>query len=402
MASVEQIYLEAGGTIIASGSPSAPTAYKPVNMNLPQPQSNGAGGWDRAERTFHFDVTGTPSQISAATIALRRALSRGNILSFRRHAAATLNQSRISHATVHEPEYDPTKEATARTSRVVVVIATDPYWLAPWGDWTVVSVPAAAPNHFDITNPGGDTDALVSVRLIPSVATTGIYLGGYPAPAAGYDYLDGHDATLTLDATWKRFVSPFMSVSSRANAGRHLPLIHTSGSGIPSTTRVRSVAKTAGYNMTADKEVVGLAAPSVAGNSIELLPVMLPPAAVPSASIVADITAAHNIEMTDDNAPTVTLKSTCRIPLDYAAVLSRVTLPANQGLVYDGDVDLPFIADIDGVGYTLAGVGDVIRPLRAIPNGITRFVYGLTGTFAIGTVGTLAYRTRPRYLTAMG
>lgn len=395
-------YLAVGSTVLLGDSN---IVYHLEEVAFPAPQPDGSGGYEPATRSIRVRVQGTTSAaVSASVTALRHQCSRGNLLTFQLDSASTVRTTRIREAYVVEEYHDPiTWGLTDRPYTTLhITLTTDPYWLAPWGDWTVVSVPAAAPNHFDITNPGGDTDALVSVRLIPSVATTGIYLGGCPAPAAGYDYLDGHDATLTLDATWKRFVSPFMSVSSRANAGRHLPLIHASGSGIPSTTRVRSVAKTAGYNMTADKEVAGLAAPSVAGNSIELLPVVLPPAAVPSAGIVADITAAQYIEMTDDNAPTITLKSTCRIPLDYAAVLSRAALPANQGLVYDGDTDLPFIADADGVGYALAGVGDVIRPLRAIPNGTTRFVYGLTGTFATGTVGTLAYRTRPRYLTAMG
>lgn len=404
MSEVVPAYLAAGTTVILTGDPAAPGVFRQRDLNMPAPQPDANGGWLGATRVIGLDAVGTAAEIDAAIASLHRACVRGEWVTHRATPTSEIRQTRIRRAHIASPEINPALLAMTGTVPVTVTLTTDPHWLAPWGAWTAISTPADAPYHFDIPAAGGEDDALVGLRLIPAVATTGIYVGGWPNPAAGYDYLDdGYTGSLVLDATWQTFSAGNSPVNALANRGQHLTLAYAASTNpITDAMYIRNNVWTIGYNYATPLAVYGLQRISpTLGLAVEAGRVNVPSSAIPEGINGASFTSTHLLQFTGTG--TVDLRKVQRIPLDYAALAFRTALAANKGIVYDGDTDTIHIGDADGISYAVMSGADVIRPLRAAPSGGTRIVYGLTATtYTAASIGTIEYRTRARYLSATG
>lgn len=406
MAQIDSAYLAAGSTVILTGNPASPGAFRQRDLRFPAPQPNAFGGWLNAVRVAELDVVGTGPEIDAAITSLHRACVRGALLSFKARSTSELRQSRIISAHIAVPDYDPSFIATAGAVQVTLTITTEPHWMPVWDPWTTVASPTAAPYHFDVPAAGGEDDALMCLRLIPGIATNGIYVGGQPSPAAGYDYLDNtYSGTLAIDSSWKRFTSGAAAVNALANRGRHLPLAYTVTNVVTTTMGIRSALVTAGHAIASTTPVTGLdRIADTQGRAVEILPITLPGTSIPENINGDSFATTHYLEFTDDNINNVNLTAVQRIPLDYAALAYRAVSTAGVGIVYDGDTGCVHVADADGIGGTALTAADVIRPLRAAPNAVTRFVYGVASTTypVNASITALAYRVRRRYLSAMG
>lgn len=401
-------YLAIGSVVVEAGSDAGP--YHVYGMQLPAPSEDGRGGFNPAVRTIRVRVTGAnPGAVSDSAAALRQQCVRDKLVTLQSATGRAIMTSRIREAAVVESDFDPLDRSTATGPKMylTLTLTTDAHWLAPWGNWVTIAIPAPAPGHFDIPAAGGETDALVSLRLIPGIDTNGIYVGGQPNPAAGYDYLDdSYTGSMEVGPTWTRYVTGAVNINALANKGRHLPLVYCeSPSVVVSTMSVRSGVATLGYNIDG---LAGLSEglPRVSdtqGMAVELREVTVPSSALPSINGDSFVFA-HYIDFMDDNLPWVALRNVQRIPLDYAAVAYRAVSAAGVGIVYDGDTDCVHTADTDGIGGSVLSATDIIRPLRAAPDAVTRIVYGITApTYSVAaSLYTLAYRTRRRYLSATG
>jgi hypothetical protein len=193
-------------------------------------------------------------------------------------------------------------------------------------------------------------------------------------------------------------------VNARANSGDHLALVRLAFS-VAGTAGIRNRVATTGYNISSGVNVdqsvaTSLTAPTSA-TSVDTGIITLPSCALPTGTDGDGYTVAHNLLLTNTGGGTCTTSSVTRIPLDYAAVLARYSFSAATGLLYDGDTDSVFLADVNGAGAPLLSVASIVHPLRAAPGATTRVVVGTVGANA-GAFDVLSYRTRPRFLTATG
>jgi len=400
-------YLTFGSLAIEAGSGAGP--YHVISMRLPAPDPDGFGDWRPAQREFRIRVDGAnPVTVASNVAALRQSLVRGAPVTLQVAPTTVALTTRIRESSAVESEFDPLERSVSTGPKmyVTVTLTTDPHWLAPLPAWTVISSPIAAPYHFDVPAAGGEDDALLSVRFIPSIATSGIYLGGWPNPAAGYDYHDSvYSGSLSVGATWTRATTGASAINALANRGQHLPLLYSSGSGIPASTAIRSALQTTGYAFPTAYTDTGPARLSdTLGRAVELARVTIPGTAIPEGINGSSFTVTHFIEFNDSTLPTISPTAVARIPLDYAALAYRATTQANIGIVYDGDTDTVHIGDADGIGYAVMADADIIRPLRASAAATTRIVYGVTASdwATSPTIGWLAYRVRRRFLSATG
>jgi len=396
-------YLTFGSLTIEAGSAAGP--YHVLGMRLPAPDPDGAGGWRPAVREFRIRVTGAnPVAVDANVAALRQSLTRGALVSLQVAATTVVLTTRIREAAVSESEFDPLERSVSGEPKmyVTVTLTTDPHWLAPWSAWTNVTVPAPAPYHFDITDPGGEDDALVSLRMATIPAGSSAYIGAMPNPAASYRYTDTFSTTLTLTSSYQR-ITPAAALSSRYNAGRHAVIVYADpATTMPAGTSIRSYLRTSSYNMTSVRGLTGASvATSTHPNQELIAPVTLPAHGIPSTNIVADLNTTHYLELMRASGGSIKIAKLQRVPLHYAALAVESPSVVAEGFLYDGDDDCVYYADADGVG-PFADVFTVIKPLRAVPSGVTRYVYGFVTASVDPTLGTLQYRTRARYLSATG
>ena len=92
-----------------------------------------------------------------------------------------------------------------------------------------------------------------------------------------------------------------------------------------------------------------------------------------------------------------------RVPVDYAAIVRRLSSIGALGTYYDADTDTPYAADSDGIGPACYDECEIRKPLRVKPGVTNRVVVAIgQGDEAIAGVDTLEYQYRPRFLTATG
>lgn len=404
MASVQQAYLAAGGTVVLTGDPAAPGVFRHRRLRFPAPQPDGRGGWKNATRIVELSAVGTGAEIDAAIASLHRTWVRDAWLVFRATPTSVLKQARIIDVLIKVEEYDPLLIATAGTVEVSITLTTDPHWLGVWGSWTPTLVAPEAAGHFDIPAAGGDDDALVDLRIYRNYATNGVFVGGQPAPTAGFQYADSYSgSSMETDNTWKRYPGA-PAINALANRGRYIPLILSSYLGsVASSTGIRSAVSTLGYNITATiPDVTGTnRTRDTQGQLVELPRITLPSAGIPESINGDSFTTKHHIEVINDNMYYFYMLAVYRIPVDYAAIAYRGALGEGEGIVYHGDTDTIHIADADGIGGSIMAAADIMRPLRAAPGAVTRMVFGHTAESSSGNT-YIAYRVRPRYLTAAG
>lgn len=103
----------------------------------------------------------------------------------------------------------------------------------------------------------------------------------------------------------------------------------------------------------------------------------------------------------DSTADLWALDWAARIPVDFGAVCYRETSSGTIGLYYDGDTDIPYSADSDGIGPAVLDKCEVRKPLRLRPGVTNRVVIAVKAqnNSDLGAA-TLTYAIRPRYLTA--
>lgn len=396
-------YLAIGSVVVEAGSGAGP--YHVFEMQLPAPRDDGRGDFEPAVRIIRVRVTGAnPGAVSDSVAALRRQCVRDNLITLQSATGRAMMTTRIRKAHVAEAEFDPLDRSVPDGPKMylTLTLTTDPHWLGAWGAWTPTLVTDPV-GHFDIPAAGGEDDALVDMRIYYAYATNGIFIGGRPDPAAGFQYGDIYLTSMETSNTWKRFPGA-PAINALANRGRYIPILVASIAGdVASSTGIRSAISTLGYAITA-------ATPDVTGSNrtrdtqgalVELPRVTLPSAAIPESINGDSFATKHHIEVVDDNMYYLHLKALYRIPVDYAAVAYRGPLAAGKGIVYHGDTDTVHIADADGIGGSIMADADIIRPLRAAPGAVTRMVFGHTAQSSASNTH-VSYRVRPRYLSATG
>jgi hypothetical protein len=274
-------------------------------MSFPEPAPDGFGGHHPAVRRFDVTVIGDDtSDLSANVAALRRQCVRDKMLYFRPSTSGDLLSCRIREASVTEREVDML-DRIAFEAELTVTLTTDPYWLAPWGDEVDASGDITyVPGHIDIADPGGEVDALLSMRVVPAVEGTGLFVGVKPDPSGDYEYLDdygasgagsadanayggykiastGLDASLSEDVTAPTF-------DTGANRGRSLFIVRAdTDATTPSDTTLSHRVTTTGSGIAASTSVdaktpVAMSTGDLSGYEIET--VTVPAGAVPDIS----------------------------------------------------------------------------------------------------------------------
>lgn len=391
-------YLAVGTLVIEDGTDSGP--YHPVGIWLPAPAPDGVGGHLPAVRRFRVKVTGTSTAtLTANTAALQQACVRDETLYFRASGSGDILSCRIREASVVEDEVD-LLGALSFERYVTLTLTTDPYWLAPWGDWLgpqqgatwgYVSIPAA----------GGEVPALFSLRVVASVAKTGIYLGMMPNPGTGYDHIGDAVTSGTLSGSESTVVAA-STIDARDNMGQHLVLVegtYSAGGSASIRNRVVTTGSNISSAVTVDQPVATAFTATTTKTVIDTGVVTLPSCSLPTGADGDTYNIAHNFRMSNAGGGTCTLAA-IRVPLDHGAVIVRRAFSAGTGLYYDGDTDTVFLADVDGIGEPL-GTAIVKRPLRVDAGAPTTLVFMATGTGSTLT-DIFRYRTRRRFLTATG
>ncbi len=230
-------YLSFGDLVIENGTGAGP--YHVISMRLPAPEPDGFGGWRPAQREFRIRVVGeTPADVDADVAALRRALSRDELVSLQAASTTTQLTTRIREASVSEAEFDPLERSVPGAKMyVTATITTDPYWIGPSSpEVDLTSTVTTVPGHFDVTGVTGEVGALLTMRVFPTRPGRGLFIGVKPDPAATYDYLDdygtsadtadpnalgGYKKGAIVDSTLSPDI-PAPSVDTNGNRGRHL------------------------------------------------------------------------------------------------------------------------------------------------------------------------------------
>jgi hypothetical protein len=103
-----------------------------------------------------------------------------------------------------------------------------------------------------------------------------------------------------------------------------------------------------------------------------------------------------------ESSKTIALDYVQRIPVDFAALVYRITAAGTLGLFYDGDTDTPYVADADGIGPAIYDKCEIRKPLRLKPGVTNRVVLGVCQADESIGGATVTYSYRPRFLTATG
>lgn len=270
MALVAGYHLQVGNLLIEDGS--GTTSYRVTYMSFPEPAPDGVGGHFPAQRRFDVTVTGdSVSDLSAKVAALRRECVRDKTLQFRPSASGDLLSCRIREASVVESEVDMLDRVSLKAD-LSVTLTTDQYWLAPWGaEVDATAAITSVPGHIDIADPGGEVDALLSMRVVPVCQGTGLFVGVEPDPGEEYRYLDDYgvvgdinDAN-ALGTLKKRSVvlTSTMSVAGGGaaldttdNTGTHIAVARCSiPAGTPSNFAIAPRVETAGNMIAAEVSV---------------------------------------------------------------------------------------------------------------------------------------------------
>jgi hypothetical protein len=301
MALLAGYHLQAGSLVLEDGTGS--TNCTVTYMSFPEPAPDGFGGHHPAVRRFDVTVTGdSASDLSSNIAALRRECVRGKTLYFRPSTSGDLLSCRIREASVTEREVDMLDRVSFE-AELTVTLTTDPYWLAPWGDEVDASGNASinnVPGHIDIPDPGGEVDALLSMRVVPAVEGTGLFVGVKPDPSSDYNYRDDYAAlgegtddanayggrkldSTGLDSTLsEHWTAP--TRDSIANEGRHILIGRfdtdaTAASSVTVAARTTTSGSAIAVSTSVDEQEVTLAATDLTG--IELGTVQIPAGALP-------------------------------------------------------------------------------------------------------------------------
>lgn len=262
-------YLAVGTCIVEDGTGTTPYSVK--RLEFPAPEPDGRGGWSPAVRTITLGIGGaTTAAVAANAALLRRQVVRDSVLYFRPPGATETGESRIREGRLAEDEVDPLRRVQSIDSRALFTleITTDPHWKLPWSTETAVSTVTTVPGHFDVTNVGGDDDALLWVRAVPTREGRGMAIGIKPEPGDGYSYLDDYSGTTdsnalttakaTLSATGTyTAIGTAPSFDTNDNRGRHLMLARVDSTGTAASastykSRVTTTGNAISTTVTAD------------------------------------------------------------------------------------------------------------------------------------------------------
>jgi hypothetical protein len=292
-------YLSFGDLVIENGTGAGP--YHVISMRLPAPEPDGFGGWRPAQREFRIRVVGeTPADVDADVAALRRALSRDELVSLQAASTTTQLTTRIREASVTEVEFDPLERSVPGAKMyVTATITTDPYWIGPSSpEVSLTSTVTTVPGHFDVTGVTGEVGALLTMRVVPASAGRGLFIGVKPDPAATYDYLDdygtsadtadanalgGYKKGAIVDSTLSADI-PAQTVDTNGNRGRHLLIARADSTAIAaSTNSMKARTTTTGHliaaSVSVDEQVVQFSSNTLIG--YELGDVQIPAGQVP-------------------------------------------------------------------------------------------------------------------------
>lgn len=292
-------YLSFGDLVIENGTGAGP--YHVISMRLPAPEPDGFGGWRPAQREFRIRVVGeTPADVDADVAALRRALSRDELVSLQAASTTTQLTTRIREASVTEAEFDPLERSVPGAKMyVTVTITTDPYWIGPSSpEVSLTGTVTTIPGHFDVTGVTGEVGALLTMRVVPASAGRGLFIGVEPDPAATYDYLDdygtsaatadpnalgGYKKGAVVDSALSADIpAPF--VDTNGNRGRHLLIARADSTAATASSNTMKARTTTTGNLIAasvsvDEQVVQFTSTSLIG--YELGDVQIPAGQVP-------------------------------------------------------------------------------------------------------------------------
>lgn len=273
------------------------TPYEVKSMRFPAPGPDGRGGWRPAVREIGIRVTGTDaSSLDANVAAVHRACVRDALLSFAPSAAGTPRTTRIRDAVVAERDVDMLGIKSLERY-LTLTLTTDPHWLAPWSSETTASL-TAVPGTFVISDPGGEDDALVSMRVIASASARGLFLGAMPDAATGFNPIDdygasgagtadanaltGYKVASMLTATMAA-VGTAPAFDTNANRGTYIPIVRMdSNAASVATTAYRVVQRVTGNAISASTDV---ATASVTPRAVDLVATELERISVPSGGV---------------------------------------------------------------------------------------------------------------------
>lgn len=278
-------YLQVGDVLLADGSSDASGYSLTGHPSFPEPAPDGFGGHEPAVRSFSVRCTGSTASAAAyrATV-LRRECVRDKRLYFRHGASGDVLECRIREGRCTEAEYTPAAREGFGV-QLDVSLETDPYWLGAWSDETSASASVTTYiDSFDIADPGGEVDALLSVRCVPTTSGTILAIGVKPGPGAEYDFHDANGSAVTASAAYSPIGSADQ-IDTNDNWGRHrlFARLQSSGSGLASIRykgRTTTVANALASSVSVDEYPI---TPSTASSTVyELGDVVIPAGRVPS------------------------------------------------------------------------------------------------------------------------
>lgn len=321
-------YLAVGSCVLEDGSGQGP--YHVQGMSFPEPAPDGQGGFPPAVRTISpLKITGsTPAELTANIATLRREAVRDRMLRFRPCGSGDVSECRIREATMVEADYDPLRRSLTADPHayLTLTIETEPHWLGPWSDDTVVELDTV-PGHFDVDDIGGEDDALVRMRAVFDDSGTAAAIGVRPDPMDGYEYLDDYGASgdtadanalggykvgEVVDATLAgNAIGIAPSIDTNANRGQHLVVARLDSTAVSAATvtaqaSVVTTGNLIGESVTVAAHAVTCASTSLVG--IELGNVQIPAGAVPDLTVESGLGAVgpRSAQTTRDATRTIT------------------------------------------------------------------------------------------------
>lgn len=292
-------YLAFGSVVAEDGTGTLP--YHITSMQLPEPAEDGLGGFHPAVRVFRVRVSGADTAtVTAAVAALRRECVRDNLITLQSASDRAILTTRIRKAAVVEFEFDPLDRPSSGAAKMylTLTLTTDPHWHAPWSAETTASL-TAVPGTFAIADPGGEDDALVSMRAIASATARGLFLGAMPDAATGFDPIDDYGASGagTADAnalTGYKVASSALTATmaavgtapafdTNANRGTYIPIVRMDSTAASvATTAYRVVQRVTGNAISASTDVDTA---SVTPRAVDLVATELERISVPSGAV---------------------------------------------------------------------------------------------------------------------
>lgn len=410
MAFTAEYHLQVGSLVVEDGTGDGD--YRVTYMSFPEPAPDGFGGHHPAVRRFDVTVTGDDtSDLSANVAALRRECVRDKTLYFRPSASGDLLSCRIREASVTEREVDML-DRIAFEAELTVTLTTDPYWLAPWGDEVDASGDITyVPGHIDIPDPGGEVDALLSMRVVPAVEGTGLLVGVEPDPSGDYEYLDDYGASGAGSADANAYggykvissgtVDTSLSehwgaptISHIANEGRHIAIARvdtsaTTAGNVEVAARVTTAGADISASTSVDEQEVSLAATDLTG--IELGIVQIPAGRVMSLGESSYSQAHSEAQSTDSGTRTFSSRS----PVGSGSDLTLYqTFPFPDGFIesvtYEIDTapttsaTLNIYLEYEGLFGTIVAVAEALDCDTTVGEHTVDFTgyFGATGPFA--------------------